>query len=57
MNLIHYSEIDHFDLLVDASRVWSQTWNVIRDITEQASNDWEVNTIDDLIRSEKVFDV
>lgn len=56
-SLINYSNPDQFDLLVDVSRGWTQTYNIIRDIAQMSSIYWEIKTIDDLILSEKVFDV
>lgn len=47
--------MDNFELLKEASTSWTQAYNFI--LMLDNLEDWERSTIDQLILSEKVFDV
>jgi hypothetical protein len=47
--------MENLDALLSASRGWTQTYNFIKGIDNL--EEWEQATLDQLILSEKVFDV
>lgn len=51
----NYHSIENFELLLDVSRGWSETYNFIKQMP--TTEEWEQRTLDDLLLSEKVFDV
>jgi len=50
-----FHSIDNFDSLVHVSSRWSQTYNLI--LGSKHLDEWEQTTVEQLILSEKVFDV
>jgi sensor domain CHASE-containing protein len=51
----NYHSMENFELLLDVSRGWSETYNFIKQMP--TTEEWEQRTLDDLLLSEKVFDV
>jgi hypothetical protein len=47
--------MDRFDFLLSVSSGWLQTYNFIKGL--ENLEEWEQNTLDQLILEEKVFDV
>jgi hypothetical protein len=47
--------MDRFDFLMSVSSSWLQTYNTIKGM--ENLEEWEQNTLDQLILEEKVFDV
>lgn len=50
-----YYNMDRFDFLMSVSSSWLQTYNTIKGM--ENLEEWEQNTLDQLILEEKVFDV
>lgn len=50
-----YSSMENLEHLLDASQAWTQTYQFLQKMPHMES--WEIKLIDDLIQSEKVFDV
>ena len=50
-----YHTMENFEFLLSVSSGWIQTYNFIKDI--DTLEEWEQTTLDQLILSEKVFDV
>jgi hypothetical protein len=47
--------MDRFDFLLSVSNGWLETYNFIKGLDNL--EEWEQNTLDQLILAEKVFDV
>ena len=50
-----YYNMDRFDFLLSVSNGWLETYNFIKGLDNL--EEWEQNTLDQLILAEKVFDV
>lgn len=50
-----YSSMENLECLLDAGQAWTQTYQFLQ--TMEHMENWEIQLIDDLILSEKVFDV
>jgi hypothetical protein len=51
----NYHTMENFEFLLSVSIGWMETYNFIKGIDNL--EEWEQNTLDQLILSEKVFDV
>ena len=52
---MYYYTMENFEALLSVSNGWTQTYNFIKGMS--TLEEWEQNTLDQLILSEKVFDV
>jgi hypothetical protein len=52
---LNYYTTENFEILLTVSSGWTQTYNFIKGMNNL--EEWEQNTLDQLILSEKVFDV
>lgn len=52
---ICYSSMENFEQLLDASQAWTQVYQSLQ--TSPYIESWELGLLEDLIQSEKVFDI
>ena len=52
---INYSTMENFELLKERSTTWTQLYNSF--LSSYKLQEWEIQSINDLILSEKVFDL
>lgn len=52
---INYSTMENLGMLQELSTSWSQLYNAL--LSSYTLEEWEIQSINDLILSEKVFDV